>query len=622
MNEQEELLIEAIQDSDLKKVQKLLQAGVNPNTLDEDDNPCIYSAISNKNLDIVNALLDYGANPNALDEAGNHIILKAIATKKLGILNALLDKGADPNFQPPGKNPILLKAINSNNLDMFNALINKGANPNALDLEGNPIILRAIKSEKVKMVKALLDKGVYVNQVDKDGTPILFSAIKTKDLDTIRSLIDKNADIELTNKNGDTALDILLEHKGNVDIALLFIENAKEQTVEKILNLKNSNGETLLHLAAQQGKKEVFDKCLDYYLKSNHTVNITDKTGNTPLYWSKLLGHTKISEILTKHAEELNDTAYTRITKTERFEDLPPIPKIVLSYNSQVGGEVANEAKNKLIYQGGDLEYIDYRKIVPESANTEKNINKEVINEARKKAKELLADKDALVIPGNNFSVDPEVAKQFGGEVTLEDGKFDFARSLAETIMVEVAIEKGMPIMGICGGHQVINTYLKGKIADMPYHKHDSMIIEPTSELASIIKRNSTQKEILEQSFWGSHNNIVKEVGGKDRLIDKKELLKVTATTKHGEIEATESQFGAPIRTFQFHPEVSERKLTYSVEEMIRDKKIFASFVQSAQTFANKKNLGVNIKSEVPKQKNFRAMISEQRKEQPTARSR
>lgn len=463
MNEQEELLIEAIQDSDLKKVQKLLQAGVNPNTLDEDDNPCIYSAISNKNLDIVNALLDYGANPNALDEAGNHIILKAIATKKLGILNALLDKGADPNFQPPGKNPILLKAINSNNLDMFNALINKGANPNALDLEGNPIILRAIKSEKVKMVKALLDKGVDVNQVDKDGTPILFSAIKTKDLDIIRSLIDKNADIELTNKNGDTALDILLEHKGNVDIALLFIENAKEQTVEKILNLKNSNGETLLHLAAQQGKKEVFDKCLDYYLKSNHTVNITDKTGNTPLYWSKLLGHTKISEILTKHAEELNDTAYTRITKTERFEDLPPIPKIVLSYNSQVGGEVANEAKNKLIYQGGDLEYIDYRKIVPESANTEKNINKEVINEARKKAKELLADKDALVIPGNNFSVDPEVAKQFGGEVTLEDGKFDFARSLAETIMVEVAIEKGMPIMGICGGIKLLIPILKAK---------------------------------------------------------------------------------------------------------------------------------------------------------------
>ncbi|CAK6588362.1 MAG: hypothetical protein IRD5RH_07890 [Rickettsia helvetica] len=37
--------------------------------------------------------------------------------------------------------------------------------------------------------------------------------------------------------------------------------------------------------------------------------------------------------------------------------------------------------------------------------------------------------------------------------------------------------------------------------------------------------------------------------------------------------------------------------------------------MQLAQTFGNKKKLGVNIKSEVLKQKNFRAMISEQRKE-------
>ena len=32
------------------------------------------------------------------------------------------------------------------------------------------------------------------------------------------------------------------------------------------------------------------------------------------------------------------------------------------------------------------------------------------------------------------------------------------------------------------------------------------------------------------------------------------------------------------------------------------------------QTFGNKRKLEVKIKSEVPKQKNFRAMISEQRK--------
>ncbi|WCR57492.1 MAG: hypothetical protein PG979_001549 [Rickettsia asembonensis] len=224
-----------------------------------------------------------------------------------------------------------------------------------------------------------------------------------------------------------------------------------------------------------------------------------------------------------------------------------------------------------------DVEYIDFRVIVPESVNNdkEKKINEEVINEAKQKAKELLAGKDALVIPGNNREVDKEVAKHFGGDVNIKTGQPDFARSLAEMVMAEVAIEKGMPIMGICGGHQIINTYLKGKIATAPDHEHDSIIIEPTSELASIIKMNSPLKEIPKQNFGASHSNMVQEIGGKDRLIDKKELLKVSATTKHGEIEGTESQFGAPIRTFQFHPEMFSSEPKYSIKEVVRDKKIF-----------------------------------------------
>lgn len=77
MNNKEELLIAAIEDENLEEVQKLLQAGVDPNILDEDDNPCIYSAIRNKNLGIVTALLDYGAEPNALDAEGYPIIVWA-----------------------------------------------------------------------------------------------------------------------------------------------------------------------------------------------------------------------------------------------------------------------------------------------------------------------------------------------------------------------------------------------------------------------------------------------------------------------------------------------------------------------------------------------------------------
>lgn len=274
MNNQEELLIGAIQDDDLEEVQKLLQAGVNPNTLDEYDNPCIRSAINNENLDIVNALLDKGANPNVIDKIKNPIILEAIRHKKLDIINSLLEKGANPNVLDQNENPILLSAL-PRGVGIVNALLNNGADPNQVD------------------------------------------------------------------KNGNTALSIILERTGDIkiDVTALLIEK------DKALNLRNSNGETFLHLAAQQGKMQLFDKYLDYY----QTVNITDKAGYTPLYWSKLFGHTEISDMLNKRAEELNETAYTKITKTERFEDLPPRPKIVLSYNLEIGGRYANEEKKSLL---------------------------------------------------------------------------------------------------------------------------------------------------------------------------------------------------------------------------------------------------------------------------------
>ncbi|HJD66216.1 MAG TPA: ankyrin repeat domain-containing protein [Rickettsia endosymbiont of Bembidion nr. Transversale] len=504
MNKDEELLIEAVLDDDLKEVQKLLQAGVNPNILDEYENSCIYYAILHKNLNIVTALLDYGANPNTIDGKGNDVLSLAIKKRKPEIINSLLEKGADPS-----------KVLNN-----------------------------------------------------------------------------------------------LLERKGDIKINLISLLIEKD----KAFNLRNSTGETFLHLAAQQGKIQMFDKYLDYL----QTVNINDKAGYTPLYWSKLLDHTEISNMLSKRAEELKETAYTKITKTQFFEKLPPIPKIAVSYNAEVGGTTSEATKDKLKYQYCNVEDINYRKIIPESANIEKNLNESLINQAKQKAKELLTDKDALVIPGNNLAVDSKAANYFGGEVNLKDNRSDFARSLAEMIMVEVAIEKGMPIMGICGGHQIVNTYLKGKIADISNHSHDSIIIEPTSELASIIKTNSMQKEVLAQDFFGSHNNTVEEVGGKNRLINKKDLLKVTATNEHREIEATESQFGAPIRTFQFHPEISEDNNL--IAEVIRDKKIFASFVQSAETFMNKKSLGADIKFKVPVKKSFTEMVLNRKEQQNNQR--
>lgn len=97
-----------------------------------------------------------------------------------------------------------------------------------------------------------------------------------------------------------------------------------------------------------------------------------------------------------------------------------------------------------------------------------KKYNNEIVNldkikkEALEKATMLLADKDALIIPGNNSAVAPETATYYGGE-TNSISASDKARSFAEMIMVEVAINKGVPIMGLCGGIKLLMHILEVK---------------------------------------------------------------------------------------------------------------------------------------------------------------
>lgn len=62
------------------------------------------------------------------------------------------------------------------------------------------------------------------------------------------------------------------------------------------------------------------------------------------------------------------------------------------------------------------------------------------------------------------------------------------------------------------------------------------------------------------------------------------------------EIVATESEFGAPIKTFQFHPEILSEQ---SEIELERNKKIFKIFVETCNNYRNKKiNLG-EIKQDI-----------------------
>ena len=132
----------------------------------------------------------------------------------------------------------------------------------------------------------------------------------------------------------------------------------------------------------------------------------------------------------------------------------------------------------------------------------------------------------------------------------------DYRRRIPfEHMLIRMAIDRGLPVLGFCHGHQCINMYFGGKIARMgadrsPAIEHRSkqtpsvlhcfhMIdVKPGSRLAQGL--GATRYKVN-----SSHSYSVTELG---------KGLVVTARAEDGIVEALEHET-LPVTGFQFHPE-------------------------------------------------------------------
>ena len=71
---------------------------------------------------------------------------------------------------------------------------------------------------------------------------------------------------------------------------------------------------------------------------------------------------------------------------------------------------------------------------------------------------------DGLIVTGGDFDVDP---KYFGAATTHAAVTTKEARTAFELVLIEGALERDMPLLGICGGQQLLHVALGGSL-----HQH------------------------------------------------------------------------------------------------------------------------------------------------------
>ncbi|HHT0593846.1 TPA: gamma-glutamyl-gamma-aminobutyrate hydrolase family protein [Legionella anisa] len=243
------------------------------------------------------------------------------------------------------------------------------------------------------------------------------------------------------------------------------------------------------------------------------------------------------------------------------------MPKVAITYSPEVGGASVISLIKSFSSVDCEVIYADYREMMREIPTAEfyeayKTYEgcQKLFAHAKKAAERILENVDCLALSGNTAMIDPNLFNQ----PRTEGQKYDFSRTIIELALTHVAIQKGMPIMGVFGGHQVIAVYGGGNITDLEpkkldhhrYMNYDVVTFNADSTLKQFIEPKPHSNTSLKQEFFGAHFQAVEKLG--------EGFISAAKGSDGHIIEVAESEYGCPIITTQFHPEDSVSWLCYS----------------------------------------------------------
>lgn len=171
-----------------------------------------FLAAEQGNSKKINTLLEHGVNINSKDKQGRTAIMIATYANYPEIVKTLIEKGADIDIQDNIKNNPFLYAGAEGYLDILKLTIKAGADPSLLNRYGGTALIPASEHGYVEVVRELLEyTDVDVNHVNNLGWTALMEAIVLgdggeKQQETIELLINHGADVNIPDSEGVTAL--------------------------------------------------------------------------------------------------------------------------------------------------------------------------------------------------------------------------------------------------------------------------------------------------------------------------------------------------------------------------------------------------------------------------------
>jgi ankyrin repeat protein len=227
-------LLGAVYRGNLAEVNRLLAAGANPNTPDNNGDTALMYAdrVVNNSLytQIIEALLAAGADPNIQNNRGH----PAIFYSRPAMVKTFIDAGANPNIRDnEGSTALRFLAESEEAVDLVEALLANGADPNIQDDEGNTPLMIAAANYVTYTVELLLTFGADPNIQNNEGETAIYSAAILDTIDIVRLLLPVSniQTLQITSAGNKTMVELAKENAFSPEINTLILKPYKQRQV-------------------------------------------------------------------------------------------------------------------------------------------------------------------------------------------------------------------------------------------------------------------------------------------------------------------------------------------------------------------------------------------------------
>lgn len=273
-------------------VDSLLQAGVAPDSQDEEGTPALILAVNEGQNEIVKMLVEAGADINARRKA----YFKSTALMEAGVRNDpelvqwLLDHGADLKMQDTLGDTPLNWATYYGHQELVALYLDRGADWSVASKQGTALDIAMHRGHR-ELVRFFIERGAGDPIGEEEAT--LLEAVRKGALEKVEALIDGGISVEQTDQLGNPALVIAAEYGQEAILNFLLRSGADKDAL-------NGVGETAMARAARFGHGNIVNRLLSVKADPN-LAGAPFRI--TPLLAAAQAGHTTIiQELLASNA--------------------------------------------------------------------------------------------------------------------------------------------------------------------------------------------------------------------------------------------------------------------------------------------------------------------------------